>query len=122
MEIDMQALPTPNTDSDKSTRPAALDLFISAIDALEAAAAPLEGPARRALTAMIDTVDVAFQTAHALANGADPNSADIRQPFLFTAMKLFEVNRRLGETDTSEAARCLRLMETNVGRSPFSED
>lgn len=100
----------------------ALDLLIQAMDALEATAVPLEEPARRALAAMIDTVDVAFQTARAIASGVDPRSADIRQPFLFTAMKMFEVNRRLGQLDSSAAARCLRLMEADESRSPFSED
>ncbi len=88
-----------------------LDLFIQAIDALEAAAVPLEEPARRALAAMIDTVDVAFQTARSIANGADPRSCDVRQPFLFTTMKMVEVNRHLGQTCKSMAVKNLQVME-----------
>jgi hypothetical protein len=111
-----------STEMTASPAPSALELFISAMDALEAAAVPLDLPARRAFTAMIDTVDVAFQTARAIAGGVDPNSPDIRQPFLFTAMKMFEVNRRLGQLDSSHATRCLGLMGAGEHRSPFSED
>ncbi|NSY61068.1 hypothetical protein [Agrobacterium tumefaciens] len=111
------------TPINQSVKPASsLDLFIQAMDALEATAVPLEEPARRALTAMIETVDVAFQTARAIASGVDHRSADIRQPFLFTAMKMFEVNRRLGQLDSSAAARCLRAMEGSEAGSPFSEN
>jgi len=111
MEINMQVLPAPAIENQNSIRPSALDLFISAIDALEAAAVPLEEPARRALAAMIDTVDVAFQTARSIANGADPRSCDVRQPFLFTTMKMVEVNRHLGQTCKSKAVKNLQVME-----------
>ncbi len=96
----------------QSVKPSSpLDLLIQAIDALESAAVPLEEPARRALAAMIDTVDVAFQTARSIANGADPRSCDVRQPFLFTTMKMVEVNRYLGQTCKSKAVKNLQAME-----------
>ncbi len=88
-----------------------LDLFIAAIDALEASAAPLKEPAKAALGAMIDAVDVAFQTAIAIAAGADPKSRAVRTPFLFVTMKLVEVNGLLGQAEDSKAVRCLQAME-----------
>ncbi|TCV55153.1 hypothetical protein [Agrobacterium tumefaciens] len=106
MQTSVVAMPV----SRAAASPTALDLFIAAIDTLETTAAPLEEPARRALAAMIDTVDVAFQTARAIASGASPRSNEVRQPFLFTTMKMVEVSGHLEQTDDSKAVKTLQAI------------
>ncbi|WP_321335016.1 hypothetical protein [Breoghania sp.] len=91
--------PTPNS----------LSLLIDAIDTLEGSAAPADDQARKALIAMIDVVDTAFQTAALLASGADPRSREVRMIFLFITMKLTEVSAHLGLRPSSRAAKCLSL-------------